>query len=138
MTGRFKVTKFPTILVVKPGQKKPIKFEGKFTDIREIFEFLNKYQETFALENNAADEELALKKPWLSEAVPELTSISAQVQTHKHRHRHRESDRERERESPNSPPSPRRISATARTRGVLWSRVSVAPMASLRRGCLTL
>ena len=78
VTGRFKVTKFPTILVVKPGQKKPIKFEGKFTDIREIFEFLNKYQETFALENNAADEELALKKPWLSEAVPELTSISAQ------------------------------------------------------------
>lgn len=78
VTGRFKVTKFPQILVVKPGQKKPIKFEGKLTDIREIFEFLNKYQETFALENSAADEELAQKKPWLSEAVPELTSLSAQ------------------------------------------------------------
>jgi len=64
--------------VVKPGQKKPIKFDGKLTDIREIFEFLNKYQETFAMENSAADEELAQKKPWLSEAVPELTSLSAQ------------------------------------------------------------
>jgi hypothetical protein len=26
---RYKVTKFPTILVVKPGQKKPIKYEEK-------------------------------------------------------------------------------------------------------------
>jgi hypothetical protein len=76
--SRYKVTKFPQILVVKPGQKKPIKYEGKLTDIREIFEFLNKYQETFAMENAAADEELAQKKPWLSEAVPELTSLSAQ------------------------------------------------------------
>ena len=76
--SRYKVTKFPQILVVKPGQKKPIKFDGKLTDIREIFEFLNKYQETFAMENSAADEELAQKKPWLSEAVPELTSLSAQ------------------------------------------------------------
>lgn len=42
--------------MVKPGQKKPIKYDGKMTDIREIFEFLNKYQETFALENSAADE----------------------------------------------------------------------------------
>ena len=64
--------------MVKPGQKKPIKYDGKMTDIREIFEFLNKYQETFAMENSAADEELAQKKPWLSEALPELTSLSAQ------------------------------------------------------------
>jgi len=64
--------------VVKPGQKKPIKYDGKMGDIREIFEFLNKYQETFAMENSAADEELAQKKPWLSEALPELTSLSAQ------------------------------------------------------------
>jgi len=78
VTSRFKVSKFPQILVVKPGQKKPIKYDGKLTDIREIFEFLNKYQETFAMENSAADEELAAKKPWLSEAVPELNSLSAQ------------------------------------------------------------
>jgi len=78
VTSRFKVTKFPQVLVVKPGQKKPIKYDGKMTDIRELFEFLNKYQETFALENSAADEELAQKKPWLSEAIPELTSLSAQ------------------------------------------------------------
>ena len=51
VTSRFKVSKFPQILVVKPGQKKPIKYDGKLTDIREIFEFLNKYQETFAMEN---------------------------------------------------------------------------------------
>ncbi|EKX45937.1 hypothetical protein GUITHDRAFT_94570 [Guillardia theta CCMP2712] len=77
VVSRYKVSKFPTILVVKPGQKKPIKYDDKF-EVREIFEFLNKYQETFALENNAADEELALKKPWLAEAIPELTSLSAQ------------------------------------------------------------
>eukprot|EP00292_Cryptomonas_paramecium_P005861 CAMPEP_0113670062 /NCGR_PEP_ID=MMETSP0038_2-20120614/4926_1 /TAXON_ID=2898 /ORGANISM="Cryptomonas paramecium" /LENGTH=394 /DNA_ID=CAMNT_0000586033 /DNA_START=46 /DNA_END=1230 /DNA_ORIENTATION=- /assembly_acc=CAM_ASM_000170 len=73
---RFKVSKFPTILVVKPGQKKPIKYDGKM-DQKELFEFINRYQETFALENLAADEEIALKKPWLSENVPEMTSQSA-------------------------------------------------------------
>jgi len=77
VTSRFKVSKFPTILVVKPGQKKPIKFEEKM-EYSELFEFLNRYQETFAMENAAADEELAQKKPWLSEAVPQLTSLSAQ------------------------------------------------------------
>jgi len=74
--SRYKVTKFPAILVVKPGQKKPIKYEEKF-DHQEIFEFLNRYQETFAMEKPGADEELAAKKPWLSESVPELTSLSA-------------------------------------------------------------
>ena len=73
---RYKVTKFPTILVVKPGQKKPIKYEDKI-EHKELFEFINRYQETFAMENLAADEEIALKKPWLSEAIPELTSQSA-------------------------------------------------------------
>ena len=73
---RYKVTKFPTILVVKPGQKKPIKYEDK-VEHKELFEFINRYQETFAMENLAADEEIALKKPWLSEAIPEMTSQSA-------------------------------------------------------------
>jgi hypothetical protein len=73
---RYKVTKFPTILVVKPGQKKPIKYEDKIEQ-KELFEFINRYQETFAMENLAADEEIALKKPWLSEAIPEMTSQSA-------------------------------------------------------------
>lgn len=36
------MTKFPTILVVKPGQKKPIKFEEK-VEYQELFEFLNRY-----------------------------------------------------------------------------------------------
>jgi len=73
---RYKVSKFPTILVVKPGQKKPIKYEDKI-EHKELFEFINRYQETFAMENLAADEEIALKKPWLSEAIPEMTSQSA-------------------------------------------------------------
>mmetsp|Transcript_20467 Transcript_20467/g.41463 ORF Transcript_20467/g.41463 Transcript_20467/m.41463 type:complete len:407 (-) Transcript_20467:96-1316(-) len=75
--SRYKVTKFPTILVVKPGQKKPIKFEEKL-EYQELFEFLNRYQETFAMEAPGADEELAAKKPWLSESVPELTKLSAE------------------------------------------------------------
>jgi hypothetical protein len=29
LCSRYKVTKFPTILVVKPGQKKPIKYDQK-------------------------------------------------------------------------------------------------------------
>jgi protein disulfide-isomerase A6 len=74
--ARYKVTKFPTVLVVKPNQKKPIKFEGKI-QYGELFEFLNRYQETFAMENLAADEEQALKKPWLSESFPELHALSA-------------------------------------------------------------
>lgn len=73
---RYKVSKFPTILVVKPGQKKPIKYEDKI-EHKELFEFINRYQETFAMENLAADEELALKKPWMSESIPEMTSLSA-------------------------------------------------------------
>mmetsp|Transcript_35783 Transcript_35783/g.88032 ORF Transcript_35783/g.88032 Transcript_35783/m.88032 type:complete len:408 (-) Transcript_35783:294-1517(-) len=74
--SRYKVTKFPTILVVKPGQKKPIKFEDKIV-YKDLFDFLNRYQETFAMENLAADEEQAAKKPWLSEAFPQLHALSA-------------------------------------------------------------
>ena len=76
LCSRYKVSKFPTILVVKPGQKKPIKYEDKI-EHKELFDFINRYQETFAMENLAADEEQALKKPWLQEAVPEMTSLSA-------------------------------------------------------------
>jgi hypothetical protein len=74
--SRFKVTKFPTILVVKPGQKKPIKYEDKIV-YSEVFEFLNRYQETFAMEKPAQDEEDAAKRPWLSESFPEMHALSA-------------------------------------------------------------
>jgi len=76
VVGRYKVSKFPTVLVVKPGEKKPIKFIDKF-NYDDLFEFINRYQETFAMENLAADEEQLLKKPWLTEALPEMTSLSA-------------------------------------------------------------
>ncbi len=46
-------------------------------DYKELFEFLNRYQETFAMEKPAADEEEAMKKPWLSEPLPELHALSA-------------------------------------------------------------
>ena len=70
------MTKFPTILVVKPGQKKPIKYEDKIV-YSEVFEFLNRYQETFAMEKPAQDEEDAAKRPWLSESFPEMHALSA-------------------------------------------------------------
>eukprot|EP00284_Hemiselmis_tepida_P017695 CAMPEP_0174927628 /NCGR_PEP_ID=MMETSP1355-20121228/19415_1 /TAXON_ID=464990 /ORGANISM="Hemiselmis tepida, Strain CCMP443" /LENGTH=394 /DNA_ID=CAMNT_0016173745 /DNA_START=26 /DNA_END=1206 /DNA_ORIENTATION=+ len=74
--SRYKVTKFPTILVVKPGQKKPIKYEAK-VEYGELFEFLNRYQETFAMEKPQQDEEDAAKRPWLTESFPEMHALSA-------------------------------------------------------------
>lgn len=72
LVKKYKVKEYPTILVIKTGEPKPIFYKGdiKYTP---IFEFLNVYAETFV----PGGDKLNVNKPWLNEPVPELNSKSA-------------------------------------------------------------
>lgn len=69
----FDIQKFPSLLIVKNGEKKPIVFKEKFV-YKEIFEFLNVFSEQFVPQKTGTTEE---EKPWLFQAVPELHDKSA-------------------------------------------------------------
>lgn len=47
LTDKYGIKKFPTVLVVKTGEKKPITFTGKTFNFEELFDFLNIYSEQF-------------------------------------------------------------------------------------------
>eukprot|EP00294_Goniomonas_avonlea_P010850 CAMPEP_0114558710 /NCGR_PEP_ID=MMETSP0114-20121206/10531_1 /TAXON_ID=31324 /ORGANISM="Goniomonas sp, Strain m" /LENGTH=398 /DNA_ID=CAMNT_0001744127 /DNA_START=149 /DNA_END=1345 /DNA_ORIENTATION=- len=74
LCSKYRVTKFPTILVLLQD-KKPMRYDGKI-EYQSLFQFLNPYQETFAMKADMEDP--AVSKPWLMEAVPELNSLSAE------------------------------------------------------------
>lgn len=92
LCSKYRVSKFPTVLVLLSGAKKPIKYEGKM-EFQGLFEFMNRYQETFALNTPSVclffrgkvsegwafdfQDDDGSDKPWLSETIPELTSLSA-------------------------------------------------------------
>lgn len=69
---RYGVKKTPTIIVVKPTEKKPIYYKGEI-NYKAIFDFLNVYTETFV----PGGDELNNDKPWTREMFPELTAKSA-------------------------------------------------------------
>ena len=72
LVKKYKVKEYPTILVVKTNEPKPIFYKGDIK-YQQIFEFLNVYSETFV----PGGDKLNVNKPWLSEALPELNSKSA-------------------------------------------------------------
>jgi hypothetical protein len=72
LVKKYKVKEYPTILVIKTNEPKPIFYKGDIK-YQQIFEFLNVYAETFV----PGGDKLNTNKPWLNEAVPELTSKSA-------------------------------------------------------------
>jgi len=71
---KYKITKFPSFLILKHGEKKPIMYESDDFSYNGLFEFINTYSETFVFKQ--VDEgavESRASRPWLSEPVPFLS-----------------------------------------------------------------
>lgn len=73
LISQYQVKKFPTILVLKTGLKKPNYFTKEPT-FKNLFEFMNVWSEQFVPTDQDTKTET---KSWLFEAVPELTAKSA-------------------------------------------------------------
>lgn len=69
------ISSTPKILVLKAGEKKPIEYKGEI-NYTDIFDFLNIYSEQFVV-GGGSSLDGAGDKPWLTEAIPELNSKSA-------------------------------------------------------------
>ncbi|KAH0479007.1 MAG: uncharacterized protein KVP18_001982 [Porospora cf. gigantea A] len=81
IADRLQVTKFPKLVLVKsndPRRLGPDYYSSKFT-FGEVFEWLNIRAETFVKGGGfSGDAKEATPKPWLMEAVPELSKLSVQ------------------------------------------------------------
>lgn len=79
LTKRYGIKKYPSFLLVKPGAKKPIPYEGDTYTYSELFEFINIYSETFVFVGDQEQKEVksAATKSWLNVATPYLTKDSA-------------------------------------------------------------
>lgn len=73
LVSTYNVKKFPTILVIKAGIKKPNVFNKEF-NFKNLFEFMNIFSEQFVPTDSESSTET---KPWLFEPIPELNSKSA-------------------------------------------------------------
>ena len=74
---KYKIKKFPSIIVVKVGEKKPILYKDEMK-FQPIFEFLNIYSEAFvAGGGDSSYTETASVKYWNTETVPEMNSKSS-------------------------------------------------------------
>lgn len=75
IVDELKIKDFPTILILKTGEKRPIIFKEKI-GYRNLFDWLNIYSEQFVAGGDAQAQES--DKPWLEESVPELVAKSSQ------------------------------------------------------------
>jgi len=73
MVSTYNVKKFPTVMVLKTGNKKPSYFTKEPT-FKNLYEFMNIFSEQFVPTDSETSTEA---KAWLFEPVPELTSKSA-------------------------------------------------------------
>ena len=73
LVSTYQVKKFPTLMVLKNGVKKPFLFT-KEINYKSLFEFLNVFSEQFVPTDSSKNSE---QKPWLFEAIPELHDKSA-------------------------------------------------------------
>eukprot|EP00744_Colponema_vietnamica_P001302 GILI01002172.1.p1 GENE.GILI01002172.1~~GILI01002172.1.p1 ORF type:complete len:419 (+),score=154.25 GILI01002172.1:95-1351(+) len=88
LVSKYKVTKFPTLLLLTVREPKPVVYKGEMKHSA-IFDWLNIYSETFVTGeyinpnsfSQAAGSEDAgsyVPRPWLSQKVPELFKLSAE------------------------------------------------------------
>lgn len=47
LVAKYKIKKFPSFLILKHGEKSPIKYDGDDFSYSALFEFINTYSETF-------------------------------------------------------------------------------------------
>jgi len=73
LAKKYKVTNYPTILLVKASEKNPFVYSGemKYSD---IYDYVNVHAETFV---PGGSDESAATKAWMTETVPELHRLSA-------------------------------------------------------------
>lgn len=69
------ISQTPRIIVMKAGEKRPIEYKGEI-NYSDIFDFLNIYSEQFVVGGGSSFDSSG-DKPWLHEAIPQLTSKSA-------------------------------------------------------------
>jgi len=74
---KYRVKKFPTLLIKKTKDQKPIFYDSDDYSYSEIFKFINVYSETFIFPGDEEVKDVKASKPWLQEKVPELTGQSA-------------------------------------------------------------
>lgn len=66
LTGKYQITAFPSIIVLKAGSPKPFRYTNKVFNFREIFEFLNIYSEVFVPGGGSSLDSSATKQ-WMTE-----------------------------------------------------------------------
>lgn len=76
LVDKYGVKDFPTILVIKAGEKRPILYKGKEFNFDKLFEFLNVYSEVFVPGGGSSLDSSATKQ-WMTEVFPELHDKSA-------------------------------------------------------------
>lgn len=80
LVTKYNVKKFPSVVVVKTGEKKPIFYDGKEFNFENLFEFLNIYSEVFVPGGGSSLDSSATKQ-WMTEIcnfVCNLSPLNAQ------------------------------------------------------------
>lgn len=75
---KYKVTKYPTLILIRKKNEKPTVYNGE-PKLNDIYDFLNIYAEKFVtgtVKDQLKEEGEKLLKPWLNEDIPELTRES--------------------------------------------------------------
>lgn len=67
---------FPQLVILKNGEKAPIRYEGSNFSYSDLFEFINTYSETFVFKQDEEPVESSASKPWLTQSVPFLSKES--------------------------------------------------------------
>lgn len=64
--GRYNIKKFPSVVVIKAGEKQPIAYNGAGFKFADLFEFLNIYSEVFVPGGGSSLDSSATKQ-WMTE-----------------------------------------------------------------------
>ena len=66
LVGKYQIKSFPTVMVLKTGERKPFFYAGKEFNFKELFTFLNIYSEVFVPGGGSSLDSSATKQ-WMTE-----------------------------------------------------------------------
>ena len=70
LVSKYKVKNYPSMLLIKTKDDKPIKYEGSEYTYQALFDFINVYSETFVFRDANEEVKSSASKPWLNDRVP--------------------------------------------------------------------
>ena len=73
LVGKYMIKSFPSVIVLKTGEKRPIVYKEKNFDFKNLFEFLNIYSEVFVLGGGSSLDSSATKQ-WMTEICTSLST----------------------------------------------------------------